>query len=434
MKILLSAFHCDPTAGSERRRGWAWAVALVQRGHEVTVITQARFKSNIEAFLAKNPIENIDFRYVSVAKPSLLWTLFEESAISQFPQRLDLEIRWLMWQVSAFRVASKIVSEDSFDCVHHVTNTSIRRPSFMGFLGIPFLFGGTLSGGNRTPLRLRKSYPSMGKAIDLSRDLLNYSTGVNPFMHLSFLQAFRIYCDSEQTLELVPRIYRSKAKVFLAVVPPEIAADKTIESTVASNQKAVRIVSSEGETDIKTFNVLFVGRFIFWKGIHLALKSVAAARESGLDITITIVGQGPDESFLQQLSQELEIDGAVRWIPWVEKEKLGAIYTSHDAFLFPSLHETLGNVIIEALSFSLPVVCLDLGGPGKIVNDQCGRVVGTQGLSEEAVVQKLKDALIELASDRSLVKELSARATKRADELDKLLWQNSVDAAYSELV
>ena len=47
--------------------------------------------------------------------------------------------------------------------------------------------------------------------------------------------------------------------------------------------------------------------------------------------------------------------------------KLFDQYQTHDLFVYPSLHDSSGNVVLEALSFGLPVVCLDLGGPAQIV-------------------------------------------------------------------
>lgn len=53
-------------------------------------------------------------------------------------------------------------------------------------------------------------------------------------------------------------------------------------------------------------------------------------------------------------------------------------------------------VVLEALSHGMPVVCLDLGGPGVAVDESCGRVVRTAGRSEEEVIERLAAALHEL--------------------------------------
>jgi glycosyltransferase involved in cell wall biosynthesis len=72
-------------------------------------------------------------------------------------------------------------------------------------------------------------------------------------------------------------------------------------------------------------------------------------------------------------------------------------YASFDALLFPSLHDSSGNVVLESMANGLPVVCLDLGGPAQMVDDQCGIVVGTRGLSVVQVVDSLARSLEQFA-------------------------------------
>lgn len=91
-------------------------------------------------------------------------------------------------------------------------------------------------------------------------------------------------------------------------------------------------------------------------------------------------------------------------------------YAEHDVFLFPSLHDSSGNVVLESFSQGLPLICLDLGGPGVVADESCARVVRTSGLSEQAVIQALADNLHELASNSELLTQLGEGASKRANE------------------
>ena len=54
-------------------------------------------------------------------------------------------------------------------------------------------------------------------------------------------------------------------------------------------------------------------------------------------------------------------------------------------------------VVLEAMSYGLPVICLDLGGPGQIVNDSCGRVISTKNKTEKELIQHISDAIIEIS-------------------------------------
>lgn len=125
MKILLSAFHCHPTKGSEDSFGWAWAVELTQMGREVWVITQTENQPSIEKALSASQILNLHFFYHELSPPSSAWWMLEKHRVGLLPQRLDLEWRWLGWQWDAYQIAKSLTQEVAFDGVHHVTNSCV---------------------------------------------------------------------------------------------------------------------------------------------------------------------------------------------------------------------------------------------------------------------------------------------------------------------
>ena len=90
-------------------------------------------------------------------------------------------------------------------------------------------------------------------------------------------------------------------------------------------------------------------------------------------------------------------------------------------------------VVIEAMAKGLPVVCLDFGGPGEYVTEECGIKVP---LTEpEAIINGLADALSLLASDPVLYERLSAGAIERVRK--NYLWDSVGDrlnALYQELL
>ena len=87
-------------------------------------------------------------------------------------------------------------------------------------------------------------------------------------------------------------------------------------------------------------------------------------------------------------------------------------YSRHDALLFPSLHDSSGNVVLEAMSRGLPVVCLAAGGPAVLVDAASGFRVAPGEPSE--VVDALGAALAKLAGDAVLARAMSEAAVRRA--------------------
>jgi len=98
--------------------------------------------------------------------------------------------------------------------------------------------------------------------------------------------------------------------------------------------------------------------------------------------------------------------------------------------LFPSLHDSSGNAVLEALAQGLPVICFDLGGPGTIVDSTCGRVVATGRRSEAACVTGLADAIEELSRAPALCRELGAGAGVRAQQYH---WPKQVVRVYGDV-
>ena len=386
VKILLSAYACEPDKGSEPGVGWHWAVELASLGHDVWVITRANNEPVISEALAKAPIENLRFAYHDLPGWLKWWK----------KGRRGVHLYYLFWQIGIFLVARSLAKKVKFDVVHHVTFVSVRQPSFLGLLGIPFIFG-PVAGGERAPMALRKSYPLRGWLLDLLRDVVNMWVKFSPLMHLTFATAKRIYVTSEQTRRLLPVRYLTKTAVQLAVGIENVPQDHSL--------------SGKGTSACK---VLFVGQLLYWKGVHLALRAFAEFLQRQPRARFTVVGSGPDESWLKGLAAQLNIGHAVDWIQWMPHSETMQLYRQHDIFLFPSLHDSGGMAVLEAMANGLPVVCLALGGPGEIVDDNCGRLVKTRGKTEDEVIEDLAKALTELLNDVDLWQASSKGARVRA--------------------
>ena len=109
--------------------------------------------------------------------------------------------------------------------------------------------------------------------------------------------------------------------------------------------------------------LLFAGRFLDWKGMHLGLAALAELLRRGCRARLTIVGSGNAVTRWRDQARALGLEAAVDWLERVEHDRMADLYRAHDALLFPSLHDSSGQVVLEALACGRPVVCLDLGGP-----------------------------------------------------------------------
>lgn len=388
MRVLLSAYACEPDRGSEPEVGWQRAIHMLALADEVWVLTRSNNRKVIEA----DPLSHdskLHFIYYDLPA----WALTLKKSVWFLP------FYFILWQWGAYRTAVRRHSEKPFDRVYHVTFASMRSGSFMGRLGIPFIIG-PIAGGERSPFCLRRGMPIRGQLSELVRDLGILWQRCNPLARAAFAAAERIYVTTEESLRLIPKKWRYKTTVQPAVA--------TLGGTTTNNERPLP----------EAPRFLFAGRLIHWKGAHLAIRALAEVRRSLPTATLTLIGTGPDEQWLKRLANTLKIAGAVVFSGQLDRNLLIGKLRSYTAFVYPSLHDSGGLVVLEALSKGLPAICLDLGGPGMMVNAHCGIVVPTANAGEAQIVTRIAAAMVSLCSiPANESQRLSKGAIDRANEL-----------------
>lgn len=126
------------------------------------------------------------------------------------------------------------------------------------------------------------------------------------------------------------------------------------------------------------FTVLYAGRLGTEKNIPYLLKAFSALINQGLIATLWIAGEGPEGPALRSLCKQLRLTGQVRFLGFLDHPTLARYYAACDVFVLPSLMETQGLVVMEAMWFSRAVIVtraivsadelVDQGVNGYIVN------------------------------------------------------------------
>lgn len=400
MKVLLSAYACEPNKGSEPGVGWNWALEIAKLGHEVWVLTRSNNRENIEAELAKMPaIPNLHFEYYDLP----LW-------IQRFKRgsRLGLVNAYYgLWQWGAYQKAKKLHKQIGFDRAHHITFAVFRQPSLMFLLGCPFYFG-PVGGGERAPWALRKNYSLRGHLVDIGRDAMNFFSRFDPLLQWMLARAEKIIVKTPETKGALPQKYASKV---LTLSENGIHPNR-IPKTVPAKATPRRL--------------LYVGRFIDLKGMDIGIRAFAGVCRAYPEATLTMVGKGPAGPRWRKLADQLGVNNSIQWIDWVNQQELETIYSAHDLFFFPSLHDSGGTVVLEALSRGLPCIVLNLGGPGVIVDDSCGiRVEALE--SETDAVEGLSRAIMKICNNDTLYRSLSQGALEHARQY---AWERIIDQVY----
>jgi len=118
---------------------------------------------------------------------------------------------------------------------------------------------------------------------------------------------------------------------------------------------------------------LFVGALGQRKGIHVALKALAEIKKKE-SIRLLIVGSGEYKPELERMVKDLSLEEEVIFIPWIENEKLPALYNAADVFIYPSIpfegwEEQFGYSIAEASLSGLPVISTYTGSIDEVLVD-----------------------------------------------------------------
>lgn len=402
LRILLSAYACEPGKGSEPGVGWNWALALARRGHQVWVLTRRNNQKTIEPeyHRLESALQGrLNFIYYDLPKWASWWKKGGRG----------VHLYYALWQRSIVPLARAAHRKHAFDVVHHLTFGVWRQPSFLYKLGIPLIFG-PVGGGEGAPWYLVRTLPFKAQAAEVIRYIINWFSLASPALRHCLKKSQHILAKTPETAVWIRRAgFQSTTSLEIGIETPPDSVRKT------------------GDGPLKC---VYAGRLIGWKGVHLAVEAVALARQRNLDIVLTLVGRGPMKSRLQALAKTRGIAEYVTFIDWLTQPELHEQYRSHDLLIFPSLHDSSGNVILEAFSHGLPVLCLDLGGPGVLVDETCGIAVDTTGHSERTLVQALADGLAKFFEDRQELVRRSAGARQRARDQT---WDGLAERVYAPI-
>ena len=163
------------------------------------------------------------------------------------------------------------------------------------------------------------------------------------------------------------------------------------------------------------------GRLVPIKSYPTLLKAAGNLISSGHDISILIIGAGPERSSLEQMAAPL----GDRALFLGERNDLPALFNAMDGFAQTSICEGMSNTILEAMASALPVLASRVGGNPELVAD------GTTGLLFPVQdAPALADRLVLLANNVELRRTLGDRARHRV--LEEFTLDRMIDA-YADL-
>lgn len=342
-KILLSAYACHPTEGSEPGVGWAFLLAALETADEVHVLTR---NNNVEAVLSAltaDQLQRCKVHGYDLGRQSQIWK-------KRVPW--GAQAYYIAWQSAARRTVRELHREHGFDVAHHVTFASDWYPvAASSCEGLPLVWG-PVGGATSVPREMYKYLGTRGRLFELLRLVIG-KIG-RSLIGTQIARSASVMVASNQD---VRNHYVSSG------------ANIVVEPNAAISMQAF----DDDRLQVDSSVVIGVGRLVAWKGWALALDAIASLPDKS--IRFRLIGDGPDRRRLEARATRLGIRDRVEFTGVIPRSEVFTELRSARALLFPSFHDTAGWSVAEALSVGCPVVCLDLGGPAEIVRRSGGRIV-----------------------------------------------------------
>ncbi|HDD45920.1 MAG TPA: glycosyltransferase family 1 protein [Candidatus Aenigmarchaeota archaeon] len=172
-------------------------------------------------------------------------------------------------------------------------------------------------------------------------------------------------------------------------------------------------------------SVLFVGRFVYRKGIHILLEAMSHVLKKQ-DAKLTLVGSGYLKHIIKLFVRAFNLGKNVKIMENIPKEELIKIYRKAHVFVMPSIYgESFGIVLLEAMATKTPIVAYNQGGIGEIIES------GVTGIlvKKESVEEMAKNILL-LLNNKDLARKIASNAFKAVKRYDWNVIAEEIENVY----
>lgn len=355
-RLLLVAYQCGPGMGSVSQIGWEWFNRL-RADNPVTLVTHVRNRPALEAACvgdSAHEIIYIDTEWFAGPLYRLAKRIFPRSEHSVF---LVSSLDYFVFDAAAYRRLKKKQSSGAvWDILHRVTPVTLAAPTLLGRLGLPTVIGPLNSGlqdpkGFGTILKQESTWLIKVRNISHWLDTLIGSSR----------RAACILVANRTTLNALPQRHHNRCLVL---------SENAVE--LARFPATPWPPAPDRNTPLK---VLFTGRLIPIKGLDMLLHAVSRLHRNGVAIRLEVIGDGPMREDWQNLAQALGLTDVAIFRGAMALDAVAESMRACHVFCLPSVRESGGAVLLEAMASSRPVVALDFGGPADIVDARVGALL-----------------------------------------------------------
>ena len=380
MKVLLICHALAPGRGSEPGFSWNWASSL-SRYHEIWVLAHPEFRLEVDAELARHPNPQLH----------VVWL----KGTDWDPTKGQRGVHWhyVRWLHQAQRLGRSLHAVHRFDLVHHISLGTIGVPPDWWKLPVPFVWGPL---GGARDLTAAAAEPLRRTAMD---GMAALGTG-EPAAMVSALprrgaSERRGACRQSQTERFLRAVGGQDVPLFW----DSGVTDGTMPPCPAERPRGHEV------------RVFWASRFQKRKALPLALEAMALlTRRAG--VRLVVAGGGEEAVRWRALTTTMGLDDRVTFTGELQPARMREEFQRADIFLFTSVRDSFGTVVLEAMTYGVPVVALDLHGVAARMPADAGIKVPVA--SREETVRRLAAGLERLADNPGLRYEMGVAGWRYA--------------------
>jgi len=371
-KVLMIAYACNPEGGGEHWLGWRWAEEASKK-YSVHLITTPNARAQVEKHATSHGI----IPYFVEQPRGGRWG------------------RKIRWQSRVLKFASELHTRKHFRIVHQTTFHTFRVPFLAADLGIPSVWG-PVAGGEAVPAGFG-GYLGPARFGETMRKLVNQLCLRLPAISRSMNRSSVIFVSNQTTLNFLPPNVRHKCLVVSPnALRPEDEMPMPSVARTPDQSSGLRL--------------LYVGNCAHTRAMRIVFEAMT---RGGLEkCRLTVAGTGEALNHWKQCASHLGLGKRVHFTGFVTRDKLPELYGTADVLVFPALRDSGGSALLEAMSKAIPVICLDWGGPGEMVNEQSGVKIPVS--TPAKTVAAFAEGLRQLEQDSGWRRELCVGARLRA--------------------
>ena len=403
MNYLISAYSVNPYKGSEDSIGWNWVLQYeknYKEGDRIILLTKKFNEKDTRRGLKEFNIQHVELVIVDVPN-ALNWFREKHSAFHHMYYILWQHWAWLWVKHSGIR----------FDVIHHVTMNDYRIPSEMYKAKGAKVIWGPMGGAQVTPKPLKVYEKNQFAAA--FREFVNKSCSCDPFYKKALLSYYKIYCINNETQKQISRI---------------VGKDVPLMPELALRDEYKNLPIQKRNNDI--LKIVFVGRLIGKKGIAFLVDALSLM-PTDMDWELLIFGDGDDRALIEKQIADSGIGKNVKLMGNRPLDQIAEAYQQADVFVLPSLRETSGNVLLEAMAYAVPIVAFDTSFCRLLKEVDCGVFVNTEQ-ALEGIKEDYCKAIVTLGQNKDLARQMGLNGYEYVNKY--LTWESKYEAVLKDII